>query len=471
MKKITEADLANLIIGGEDSRSQFKADVANPDALAAELVAMLNAEGGTIYIGIGDDGSLKGLGSADVRRINQMISNVAAQHVKNPVSVTTENVVLANKRVVIVVKIPEGQCKPYFDKNGVIWLKEGPDKRRAVSREEIRRFFQSSSELPADEQPTRATVDALDVPRFKTFFKNTYDSTFPSKKSERVRVLKNLNLADDTGRLNLAGLLLFGVHPEFWVPQFGVKAVRLDGDSLSSTSYSDSEDYNGYLGEMYKGVMAFVMRNLHKRQGEGGVNLPGESEIPAAVLEEVIVNALLHRDYFISAPIRVFVFDDRVEIISPGALPNHLTVEKILAGNTNIRNPVIASFVAKGMLPYHGLGSGIMRAKHLCPKIQFVNDADGLLFKAVIPRDGEAVLKTTLKTTLKAALKTTLKGNALRIAELIAGNHKITYEDIQLATGLSRDGVKYQIRVLKQKAGLVRKGGLKDGEWDFPQKS
>ena len=194
MKKITETDLADLIVGGEDSRSQFKADVTNPDALAAELVAMLNAEGGTIYIGVDDDGTLNGLSSSDVRRINQMISNVAAQNVKNPVSVTTENVVLANKRVVIVVKVPEGQCKPYVDKNGVIWLKEGSDKRRAVSREEIRRFFQSSSELPADEQPTKATVEALDVPRFRTFFKNTYESTFPSKKSEQIRVLKNLNL-------------------------------------------------------------------------------------------------------------------------------------------------------------------------------------------------------------------------------------------------------------------------------------
>jgi ATP-dependent DNA helicase RecG len=273
MKKLTEKILLNLVAAGEDSYNQFKVDVTNPDALAAEMVAMLNANGGRIYIGVGDDGSIAGLNSADVRRINQMISSVTTQHIKNPVTVTTENVILKNKRIVIVVNVPEGFCKPYFDKSGIIWLKEGADKRRAVSREEIRRFFQSSRELPADEQSTRATFDDLNVERFKTFFTNTYGESFPVKKSEQLRLLKNLNLADNEGCLNLAGLLIFGDHPEFLLPQFGVKAVRFDGLSLSSTLYLDSEDYNGCLGEIYKGVMAFIMRNLHKRQKTESVNM------------------------------------------------------------------------------------------------------------------------------------------------------------------------------------------------------
>jgi ATP-dependent DNA helicase RecG len=64
----------------------------------------------------------------------------------------------------------------------------------------------------------------------------------------------------------------------------------------------------------------------------------------------------------VSAPIRLFIFDNRIEMISPGHLPDNLTVEKILAGNSNIRNPILVSYVAKGLLPYHGLGSGITRA-------------------------------------------------------------------------------------------------------------
>jgi ATP-dependent DNA helicase RecG len=108
-------------------------------------------------------------------------------------------------------------------------------------------------------------------------------------------------------------------------------------------------------------------------------------EIPRIALEEIIVNALVHRDYFISASIRVFVFDDRVEIISPGHLPNNLTIENIKAGNSNTRNPILASF-ANQILPYRGYGSGILRALSAYPAIDFVDDRDGNLFKAIFWR-------------------------------------------------------------------------------------
>jgi ATP-dependent DNA helicase RecG len=111
----------------------------------------------------------------------------------------------------------------------------------------------------------------------------------------------------------------------------------------------------------------------------------GNLEISRIALEEIFANALVHRDYFISAPIRVFIFDDRVEIISPGHLPNNLTIENIKAGNSNLRNPVLASFSNK-ILPYRGLGSGIIRALQQYPAIDFVDDREGNLFKAIFKR-------------------------------------------------------------------------------------
>ena len=95
-----EEDLIKIAQKGEDSSNQFKCDVTSPDALAAEIVSLLNAKGGTIYLGISDNGEILGLGSEDIRRLNLMISNVAMQHIKNPVTVITENVLLANSRVV-----------------------------------------------------------------------------------------------------------------------------------------------------------------------------------------------------------------------------------------------------------------------------------------------------------------------------------------------------------------------------------
>jgi ATP-dependent DNA helicase RecG len=106
-----------------------------------------------------------------------------------------------------------------------------------------------------------------------------------------------------------------------------------------------------------------------------------------------------------SAPIRLFLFDNRIEIISPGHLPNNLTVEKIRTGNSNIRNPILVSYVAKGLLPYHGLGSGIKRAQQAWPKIEFVDDHDGCQYTATVHRKPVEELELA-GPELKAPVKT-----------------------------------------------------------------
>jgi ATP-dependent DNA helicase RecG len=126
------------------------------------------------------------------------------------------------------------------------------------------------------------------------------------------------------------------------------------------------------------------------------VNAPGRPEILESVFEELLVNALVHRDYLVSAPIRLFIFDNRIEIISPGHLPNNLTVEKIRTGNANTRNPILISYVAKGLLPYHGLGSGIKRAVEQWPHIDFNDDREGCLFSVIVHRIKAEALALTL---------------------------------------------------------------------------
>lgn len=186
--------------------------------------------------------------------------------------------------------------------------------------------------------------------------------------------------------LNLAGVLLFSKHPDWIKPAFIIKAVSLPSTALQDSKYNDREDISGRLREQFEQSLAFIMRNLHKRQGEQSFNSIGEPEVPRTVFEELLVNALIHRDYFISAPIRVLVFTDRIEIISPGHLPNHLTFEKVKAGNSNLRNPILASFVAKNILPYRGLGSGILRALAAWPPIDFEDQRKANLFRVTIWR-------------------------------------------------------------------------------------
>lgn len=375
------------VILGEDSTRQFKVDVRNAESLAAEMAAFANSSGGVIFIGVADDGTLPGLPTAEIGRINQLISNAASQLVRSPLTVQTENVLLENGQLVIRLSVPQGLDKPYFDKSGVIWLKIGADKRRVNSKEELRRLFQMTGQFHADELPTKAGIDKLDKLRFRDFLKDAYDLAYPESDESLIILLKNMGLATDEGTLNLAGVLLFAERPQWIKPQFVVKAIRYPGNDIHADTYLDTEDFSGALRKIYEDTLGFIMRNLHKVQAGRGVNSPGTPEIPSVVFEELLVNALIHRDYLIDAPIRIFIYDNRIEIISPGHLPNNLTVAKIRSGNANSRNPILVSYAAKGVLPYHGLGSGIRRALGVFPNIDFEDDREGNLFKVTVWRN------------------------------------------------------------------------------------
>ena len=437
---MTLSDLRAQIALGEDSSRQFKVDSRNAESLAAEMAAFANSAGGTIFVGVADDGTLPGLAPDDVSRINQLISNAASQLVRSPLTVLTENVVLESGRVVIVLRVPAGLDKPYFDKNGVIWLKCGADKRRVNSKEELRCLFQISDQFHADELPTKAGIEALD---------------------ERQRLLQNMNLATDDGKLNLAGVLLFAEQPEWIKPQFVVKAIRYPGNVIHASDYLDTEDFSGPLRRIFDDALAFVLRNLHKVQAGRGVNAPGLPEIPEAVFEELLVNALVHRDYLVSAPIRIFIFDNRIEIISPGHLPNNLTVEKIRAGNSNIRNPILVSYVAKGLLPYHGLGSGITRALTAWPEIDFSSDHDGCLFTATVHRHAQVDTKVALE---KTSGKTSGK-----ILAAVQQNARITIPELSALIGISERSVERNLQKLQNDGHLRRIGPAKGGYWEIQE--
>lgn len=384
---MTISELRKIIRRGEDSKTQFKRQFDSIDALATEIAAMFNSEGGLLIVGVSDSGEICGV--ADIRQLNQWISNACSQKIEPPVSVMTENLRDGDK-LVVVISIPLGTDKPYAVNKTAFWVKVGADKRRAT-REELRRLMQASGTLYSDEMPLAHTsVDGFDLLRFRDFYKQQYDQEIDQLNTSTERILSNLKLLKSP-HLTLAGLLLFGKEPQQIRPQLMVKAVAFIGNRLEGTEYLDSEDIESTLAEQFKGTMGFLKRNLRKRQNGQNFNFPGILEIPEIALEEAIVNALAHRDYLISSSIRVFIFDNRVEIISPGKLPNTATVESIRAGIQIVRNPVLISFVPKIGIPYRGLGSGVPRMIEECrkanlPEPKFIEDKLAETFTVVFNR-------------------------------------------------------------------------------------
>ena len=158
-----------LLARNEDSRHQFKANVTNETSLASEIVAFSNTQGGKLIIGANDDGSTSGLTREDMERLSNLVSNAASQQVKPPINPVTENLALDGD-LVMVVHVSEGISKPYMDKNGAIWVKSGPDKRKATSREEIQRMYQSASLIHGDEIPTEASIHDIHDGLFSAFY-------------------------------------------------------------------------------------------------------------------------------------------------------------------------------------------------------------------------------------------------------------------------------------------------------------
>lgn len=380
---MTEAELLQRIAQGEDSRLQFKRTVTHIDALATELVAFSNSGGG-LLLGVNDDGSIAGLDAAEARGLNQVLSNTASQHLRPPIGPLTENV-LTGQGLVIVAQVPNGLSKPYFDHQGRIWVKQGADKRQETAREELQRMFQSVGLVHADLVPVADTTSAdIDEAAFRQYLEKHYDTDGPHAHLPLDAVLHNLGLGDGL-ELKLAGLMLFGHNVSRWRPSFSIKAVAFPGTSIADTRYLDSQDISGTLVTQYTEALAFMKRNLHRVQGDQGFNSPGMLEIPEIVLQELLVNALVHRDYFTSAPIRILIFNDRLEILSPGGLPDSLSLDDIRLGKTNRRNPTLAEHAFR-LLPYRGLGSGIPRALKEWPQIELISEGRGNQFSAVVKR-------------------------------------------------------------------------------------
>ena len=383
-------ELLELIEKSEDSHTQFKERFESIDALAAEICAFSNSNGGDIIVGVSDDGDIIGLDKYEIQKLNEWVSNTCSQKIDPQVNVTTQNIKYLD-RLVMVSSVPMGPNKFYMANGKDIWVKVGADKRRA-KREEIQRLLQSSGHLYADEMPVENTnLSDFDIDLFKSFYEHRTDEQLTDLDIPLEKLMSNLKLMSN-GKLTLAGLLAFGKKPEEKKPQFVVKAVLFPGNSSAVSEYKDSRDISGNILEIFDGGRSFLINNLRWLQEDQNFNTIGILEIPKIALEEALINAIVHRNYFISSNIRIFIFDNRVEIISPGALPNTIDVESIKIGIHIERNPIIVSMLKDFEdIPYRGIGTGIHRILHECKNagiiVEFIEEKGAEQFKVIFHRN------------------------------------------------------------------------------------
>ncbi len=378
-------ELLDIIDAGETTRVEFKEKMPHPASIAEELIAMSNSLGGIIIFGVKDrTGVITGLTGEEIREYREKIRNIAEDKIIPAIYISTEVVSIDIKKT-LIVHIREGINKPYKDKKGAIFVKNADSKRRVTDNSEILRLFQSGGNLTADEiEIPDTSINDIDNAKIRKYFSKV--SGIPEEETElNLKLfLQNIN-ALKNNRITLGGLLFFGKNPQQYKPAFCIKAISFFGNDISGSYYRDSADISGVIPELFDYGMNFFKRNLkHTQQGQN-FNSLGILEISEIALEEILQNGLVHRDYFKNAPIRIMIFEGRVEVVSPGKLPNSLTVENIKAGNAVVRNNLLASYCVKTMR-YRGFGSGIRRILKEEPDTEFINDIEGEQFIVKIPR-------------------------------------------------------------------------------------
>ena len=480
---MTEDTFKDMCLCGETTRVQFKEKFTSQKEIAKEMIAFANTKGGVILFGVEDkSGKLVGLSYDEIQVISRELGNAANEQVRPTIYIDTEVVRMDGKHF-LVCSIEEGKNKPYKNLNGEIWVKQGADKRRITENAEILALFQDSGSYQPDAAAVDGTTfDDLDRYAIDEYLQKVYATTLDGFGGKAEQVLKNIHVLNHNGVPTLAGYLFFGKHPEYNCPTCMVKAVSFFGNDLAGTQFRDTKEILGNMPQLYDKSMAFLKANLHNVQEKGAsFNTLGKLEIAEEVLEEVVQNALVHRDLLRPAPIRIFVFDNRVEIISPGALAGGLTEDDIRSGKTYQRNPYMAIF-ATNALYYRGIGSGIVRILAEYPDIQLDNDDSAKEFKVTIWRTIQKTIQKGLGTIQKSETATQkdfstiqkekvtiqkdLEPSQVKVLKFFSEHPNATIEEaVENIKDLSLGGIKFIIGKLQQKGLLKRVGGRKHGEW------
>ena len=365
-------ELVELISNGESSGVEFKRDTVEARDFAAEVAAFANFAGGVVLLGVEDDGTVSGTTRTG---LEEWVVN-ACRDILDPPLIPYFTWVreVEPGRDVAVVRVLAGPDKPYAHMHQGrrrYYIRAGSTKREA-SREELERMFQAAGRFVYGIKPVPgAALDDLDIRRLRHYIGTVLGSAPPDDPAEWSRLLINLELMVETDGVitsTVDGMLLFGRNPKKFLPQSGVRALAYAGTSPDYSAVD--EELRGPLvpllsaeGDVVEAglveqALAFIERNAGPQAQIEGARRVDSPTFPGPVLREALVNALVHRDYSIAGTdVTLSLFADRLELLSPGRLPNTVTVEGLRAGARYARNQTLVNIMRDfGYVDFRGMG-------------------------------------------------------------------------------------------------------------------
>jgi ATP-dependent DNA helicase RecG len=331
-------EFAALLAGGEDSFTEFKDERFSTSDLAKELCAFVNAAGGRVLIGVGDEGDLNDAANWDEERV----MNIARTAIDPAIIPTYQRLQWDDDRTIVIVSVAAGAEKPYAVRSNEsrrYYIRVGSTSREAT-REELIRLTQASGAVASDLRPVLgAQLDDLDgellANRFAGHRALDFDGLSPQ---ERVRILTDAEILHPyTSGPTIGGLLCFGRKPSQQLPFATVSCVAYSGRSVTH-ELRDRADLDGRVDQQILDGLAFLQRAVPSASDVRGARRVERPRYSTERLREVIANAVAHRHYGIAGPIQVRVFIDRIEITNPGSPPNGVTPQAMRVGVSVRRN-------------------------------------------------------------------------------------------------------------------------------------
>ncbi|WP_159519760.1 RNA-binding domain-containing protein [Sunxiuqinia indica] len=365
--------LSKEIQKGESKTLELKEFLPKNESIAKTVIAFSNTSGGKLVVGVNDNREITGIDDNELFEMQDKIASIISDSCSPGILPEIYSVNIENK-LLLVIEIGRGNLKPYFLKSQGkaqgTYIRIGATNRLAdtdviAELERQRRHFSYDEEICYD-----VTFDQLNInPLIKRF-----EGIGKSLNKEKLKNLRLVKSDNGTDYPTNALMILLG---EF--PHCTVKCARFKGTTMDV--FIDKKEYSGDLFSILENTQNFVLNHVNLKAEIEGLYRKETYEIPEVALREVLVNAVIHRDYVKQGrDIKVGVYDDIVNVVSPGSLPHNITIEDIFNGRSETRNRVLANtFKELGLIEQWG--SGINRIINACkqyglevPKIEEQND-------------------------------------------------------------------------------------------------